>query len=71
MSLGPIALRSDFAKQSPENRERTIALLNALHDMRLTCRVEVSGRELQVIVARGLPPAQYWLRAFTEHGEET
>ena len=55
------ASSNDFNRLSDAQRERHVELLKQLHYLRLTCRVEVSGRDLIVTVAPSLPPAAYWL----------
>jgi hypothetical protein len=65
MSLGVIAQRSDYQRQAPDVQQRVTLLLRELDRLRFTCRIEVSGRDLHITIARGLPPASYWLRLFS------
>lgn len=68
MSLGVTAQRSDFQRQTPDLQQRLVALLQELERLRFTCRVEASGRDLHIVIARALPPASYWLRLFGHDG---
>lgn len=55
---------NDFRRMSGDALDRHEMALKNLHYLRLTCRVEVSGRDIQIVIAPGCPPAAYWLDRF-------
>lgn len=60
----PAATLADLQRLPDDVREKHVALLLYLHNQRLTCRVEMCGRDLNVLVAPAQPPASYWLKRF-------
>ena len=62
--MNPAATLNDMLRLPEAVLDKHIALLHYLHDARLTCRVEMSGRDIVVIVAPAMPPAAYWLNRF-------
>lgn len=62
--MNPTANALDFKKLPPRMQEQIITLLRTLNELRMACRVEMSGHEMQVIVANGLSMPRYWLDRF-------
>jgi len=62
--MNPAATLNDLLRLPDAVREKHIELLHQLEQLRLTCRVEMSGRDIVVIVAPAMPPAAYWLNRF-------
>lgn len=51
----------DFKMLPAEMQQRIEAVLRTLEAQRLSCRVQMSGREMQIVVANGLSMPKYWL----------
>lgn len=59
------ASKNDFYNILREDGQQKIErLLQYLKSERLSCRVEVAGRDLVVVVAPGLSAPSYWLTRF-------
>jgi hypothetical protein len=59
-----MARKEDFDNLHPEQRDRFIALLGTLVDQRLSCRFEMVGKDMQVVVAQGLASPKLWADKF-------
>lgn len=62
--MNPAATLADFRRLSEGMHAKHVQLLQILDKLRLTCRCEMSGKDMVVVVAPALPPAAYWLNRF-------
>lgn len=63
--MNPAAVHSDFQRLKPDQQAKTLRLLAFLEEHCMACRVEMVGRDMVVIVGRGLASARYWQGVFT------
>lgn len=62
--MNPAATLNDFNRLSDGMHAKHVELLQALEKLRLTCRCEMAGKDMIVVVAPALPPAAYWISRF-------
>jgi hypothetical protein len=58
------AVKEDFDRLHPNYQQRLAEVLRLLDRQRLSCRCEVAGRDIHLIVATGLSSARYWMDKF-------
>ncbi len=58
------ARKEDFDNLHPEQQARMLALLTTLAQQKLSCRFEMAGTDMVVIVTNGLASPRYWADKF-------
>jgi hypothetical protein len=62
--LHPAARREDFQRMPGHLQASVVKVLHLCHQERLSCRCDLVGSDIYVVIGRGLSSAKHWLMMF-------